>query len=601
MSSVVVSGTSVGTGISASDPVEITEPQEGWLDWIARNAYESADASARYLWKNSDMIATAIAQGITFGNLDELQGFVDSVTMGIPYEEAVKPYRAKLEQYREEAPAIMYPAEIGGSMLPMSKALGTVQRGIRSMFPARTTTQAATAAPKITPSMVGSDVTKAAVGGGIYGMGESEKVIDPEAFAGGALFGAATQYFIPPAASMAAKELKKRGMKLSVGQQMGGMVQRAEEKMTSIPFVGDALAMARDKAFKQFPVIAYNEALEPLGKKLPPMLTPRKAYEDAQKIIDDAFNALKTDDVAVNFTPELKANLKKELQSFSGKIKSSDLADIEEMVTYTIFEKLKGRNTMTANELIEVKSELGDLAQSFAKQGDAQKYFAVDGITDILLDEFSKNQPKLGADYEKLRTAYAKFKPLVVAGESAGVKNMAFTPAQLKRAIQKSSKGQKKQYRLGDRPMQAFAEQAEEVLGGKVPDSGTAGRLMLGQGLIGGGTAGMLAVDPSNLISALPLMGAGALIAPSIGQPIMRGTQIPIGMRGKKLNIEGLLTGGSQALKSPAVAGMVGGGLLESDYLEGMSYPQAYLLTSRVNDINTLEVINYGKERNYRF
>jgi len=575
MSSTVVGNTSVGTGISAVSPKEVTEPSEGWLDWLARNAYEGTDATASYLWKNADMIATAIAQGITFGNLDEMQGFVDSVTMGIPYEEAVKPYRQKLERYREEAPLISYPAEIGGSMLPFSKAGAFIKEGAKRTLPSLFGAGARTAqvAPRITPKMLGSEVTKAAIGGGIYGMGESEKVIDPQAFAGGATIGAITQRFLPPATSKAAKMLKSKGMKLTVGQQMGGIVKTAEEKFSSIPFIGDALAIAREKSFKQFPVIAYNEALTPLGKKLPPMYSPRKAYDEAQEIIDESFDALKTDDVAVVFDDTLNAKLQSELQSFGGSIRPEDIADLEEMIAFTLFEKLKGRKQMTAAELIEVKSNLSELAQGFARNGEAQKYYAVDGVIDILLDEFAKNQPKMGDDYAKLRDAYSMFKPLVVAGESAGVKEMAFTPAKLLQTIRAQSKGAKKQYRLGDRPLQAFAEEAQQVLGKEVPDSGTAGRLLFAQGLLGGGGAAGIAFDPSSVTSMLPLMGAGALMSPSIGQPLMRGTRIPIGFRGQGVNVQGLLSGGSEMLRSPAAAGMLGSDLYDSQYLEGLSYP----------------------------
>lgn len=572
MSSSVVGKTSVATGISSVDPKQVTEPSEGWLDWLARNAYEGTDTTARYLWKNADMIATAIAQGITFGNLDEMQGFADSITMGIPYEQAVKPYRQKLERYREEAPLIAYPAEIGGSMLPFSKAGTLLKEGGKKLLPSMfgATTQAL---PKITPKMLGSEVTKSAIGGGIYGMGESEAVIDPQAFAGGATIGAVTQRFLPPAASKAAQMLKSKGMTLSVGQQMGGIVKKAEEKISSIPFIGDALAMAREKSFKQFPVVAYNEALAPLGQKLPPMYSPRKAYEEAQKIIDKSFDALKTDDVAVVFDDTLYGKLQSELQSYGGYIRSDDIADLEEMVAYTLFEKLKGRKQMTASELIEVKSSLSELAQGFAKNNEPQKYYAVDGVIDILLDEFAKNQPKMGDDYAKLREAYSMFKPLVVAGESAGVKEMAFTPAKLLQTIRAQSKGAKKQYRLGDRPLQAFAEEAQQVLGKEVPDSGTAGRLLFAQGLLGGGGTAGIVIDPSSISTMLPLMGAGALISPSIGQPLMRGTRIPIGFRGKGVNVQGLLSGGSEMLRSPAAAGMLGSDLYDSQYLEGMTYP----------------------------
>ncbi|MBK7025376.1 MAG: hypothetical protein IPH41_18505 [Sulfuritalea sp.] len=63
--------------------------------------------------------------------------------------------------------------------------------------------------------------------------------------------------------------LRAAGVRPTVGQTLGGMANRVEEKAISLPIVGDAIASARTRATGELNQAVANRALQPIGAKAP--------------------------------------------------------------------------------------------------------------------------------------------------------------------------------------------------------------------------------------------------------------------------------------------------------------------------------------------
>ena len=189
-------------------------------------------------------LARAIGQGLTFGFADEAEGFARSVLGNESYEEARDSARAGLAQFREEMPITAYGSEIAAS-IPATLA----------------------AAPVATAARITGKIPQALAMGGFYGAGTAKEVSDvPKSAALSAGVAGGLQK-VAPAVTESAKELIKRGVPVTIGQAFGPTTKRLEEAATSIPFAGDVIKGAQRRAMERFGAAAYNEALEPIGKK----------------------------------------------------------------------------------------------------------------------------------------------------------------------------------------------------------------------------------------------------------------------------------------------------------------------------------------------
>lgn len=62
--------------------------------------------------------------------------------------------------------------------------------------------------------------------------------------------------------------LRSEGVQPTLGQTLGGRWNVAEEKLTSIPILGDAISNARGRSLEQFNNAAINRATKPIGQKV---------------------------------------------------------------------------------------------------------------------------------------------------------------------------------------------------------------------------------------------------------------------------------------------------------------------------------------------
>jgi len=79
--------------------------------------------------------------------------------------------------------------------------------------------------------------------------------------AGSTALGRGVANVVAPKLSAAVQKLIGEGVNLTPGQMIGGMAQRIEDKMTSIPLLGDIIQSAKTKGIEEFNKAAYKQSI----------------------------------------------------------------------------------------------------------------------------------------------------------------------------------------------------------------------------------------------------------------------------------------------------------------------------------------------------
>jgi len=184
---------------------------------------------------SSNLARSAIGQGLLFGFGDELEaGIRAAFDKSRTYDDFVNDIRTNLDQFRNDSPGLAYGSEIIGSI------------------PAALTGAGALA--KVGVKGVGK---VAAIEGAAYGAGTGEGTKERlvQAPIGAAISGPTAMIGskVLPKLTDKAKKLQDKGVRLTLGQQIGGeggtlfgnLLENVETMSTSIPAVGQAVAKRR--------------------------------------------------------------------------------------------------------------------------------------------------------------------------------------------------------------------------------------------------------------------------------------------------------------------------------------------------------------------
>jgi hypothetical protein len=178
--------------------------------------------------------------------------------------------------------------------------------------------------------------------------------------------------------------------------------------------------------------------------------------------------------------------------------------------------QMSGRNIKIAQTLLR-----RDI-QRLTREGtdlSMQKADALIDIRSVLSNELQKANPKLAPVLNNIDKSYGKFE--IVRNASLQKKvSEDFTPGDLLQASAKSDVSKRKSsFSAGEARMQNFAQNAQNIIGNTVPNSGTAGRSQANRIVTGsGGVLGATQVEPltAGLTLASPLMFSQA------GVPVTR-------------------------------------------------------------------------------
>lgn len=329
------------------------------------------------------------------------------------------------------------------------------------------------------------------------------------AFGGGLpLLTAAAGRVVSPAASQNPQLdlLRSAGVQPTIGQTLGGLANRIEEKATSIPLMGDAIGAARSRAQQQFNTAAINDALQPLGAKVSG--AGHDAVSQAHGIVSDAYDSARAQLGHVQFDPQWQQDFG-QLQQMAQGLTPSFQRQFNKAANDFVLNRAP-TGVMTADTFKRADSDLATVALKYqgAPQAAAKEFGdSVAQLRDLLNQQAYRTNPAAATAKNAADAAFAR----LVRVENAANRGIntagEFTPGQFNMAVRATDTSARDNLSAqGKALMQNLGNAGQQVLGNRVPNSGTADRAMLGVGALASG-----AYNP-----AIPaaLIGGAALYTP---------------------------------------------------------------------------------------
>lgn len=378
----------------------------------------------------------------------------------------------------------------------------------------------------------------AAVGAGLGGASAALSPVDPNSqnFAQDKLkqigIGAATGGVMSPLAGLAGRiispnvssdvqMLLDKGVTPTPGQILGGGFARTEDKLTSVPVLGDMIKNAQQRGLAQFNQAAYNEALAPIGQKFTGSVG-QEGIEQVGKQIGAVYDNV-LPQMQLKVDPQFQADVTQLGQMANG-LPDAQQGTFMKILKTQIFDKLGPQANMDGQTLKGVQSELAKTASGYlgdASYDNRQLGAAVSALRDAVDSNLARVNPSdLGDQLANANQAWANFVRLRSAAASTGAANNGgtFTAAQLQAAVRANDKSVGKgAFASGNALMQDLSGAGQRVLGSKYPDSGTVGRGLMSL-LAPTGIAAGFATQPAATAATLGGIGLGSLPYTSLGQ-----------------------------------------------------------------------------------
>jgi hypothetical protein len=477
----------------------------------------------------------AAAQGVSFGFADEIEAAVRAAfDSGKTYAEVVKDVRGQIDSFRQRNPAAAYGTEIAGAILPTIAAQFIPGVG-QAATAGRATQLMRSAGMGAGSQRVARVAGTSGAQSAIYGAGAAEGGIAerlPSAAASGAIGAVAGPVVdkVAPAITAGAADLIKKGVALTPGQAVGGSsllgtaLQRAEERAAdTVPLLGDAIRGAFDRATAGFNRAAVTEALAPLQTKVPKNLEGKELIGYGQRLISNAYNATLSKMKIENVMP-----LASEMDTITKDLSDDIAKDVQGRVSRYITKKFKNGG-MSGQDIKKAQTLLRKDILRLRREGSeigARKADALEDIRNVFSAELQKANPVQGPKLNQIDKAYGQFE-IVRNAELRRKTSEGFLPGDLLQSVAKGdvTKRQSK-FTAGEARMQNLAREAQQVMGNKTPDSGTAARLMspTGMGVASAGGGALSQADPITIGATLASPAAYSTFGVPIARNVVAGS-----------------------------------------------------------------------------
>ncbi len=268
------------------------------------------------------------------------------------------------------------------------------------------------------------------------------------------------------------RELANQGVTMTPGQRGNRMLNAMEQKLTSIPLAGDTVKGARGKSIEQWNRARLNDALKDAsGKPLPENRTGRDALFHVEQEMKRRYGEV---------LGKMQGTLDTSLQTSLDALKQATPGAAEILDEQVIAKFKNGK--VDGEGIKEIQDTLRTEANDHRRGNYQDRKIArsLDKARSEVSSMLKRENPHLAPELEAVDRGYAKFDTAALASRYGKKTGGIYTPAQALRAIERKdpSKG-KRRFATGKAAGQPEAEMAERVLGNTVPDSGTAGRVLL--------------------------------------------------------------------------------------------------------------------------
>lgn len=280
----------------------------------------------------------------------------------------------------------------------------------------------------------------------------------------------------PDAAALAAK-----GVRMTPGQMAGGIAKSAEDSLAGLPVAGTFIKGAQRESIESFNRAVIDDALAPIGAKLPKGIEAgRAAVDAAHDKVSDAYNAL-LPKTHLRADAQFDIDLVN-LRSLAQLMPPEQARQFENIILHRVVGRLDPTNSMTGEMMKQVDSELGNFAASYRSSPDAAQRQLGDAVREaqnLLRQNLIRQNPHQAAELRSIDAAFARLVRVEGAAGNRATSGGVFTPGDLLAAIKRADKSARRaNFSRGGALGQDFAESAQAVLPNKTPNSGTPERLM---------------------------------------------------------------------------------------------------------------------------
>lgn len=327
---------------------------------------------------------------------------------------------------------------------------------------------------------------------------------------------------IRPNTSKAARTLLDEGVTPTPGQILGGAYRTTEDKMTSLPLIGDAITSARKKSLDELNRAVYQRALTPIGQKADDLPVGREGVARVQQQLADAYDALlpklsfkadKPFTQGVNTVRGMVRTLPRQIQS-----------EFDDIYRTEVVGRMTPQGLMNGQSFKDAETALGQRIRRLSidpNRHAQQLKDAVQELRDQMRQGLTRANPAHAAELKAINQGWSNYARIRDAGSRLGDKSDGFTPADLLGAVRKNDRSVGKgQFATGRAQMQDLADAAVSTLPNKYPDSGTTGRAMisaLSAGALGGSGFYLNPLIPITAAAgALPYMPGGRQLAAAL-------------------------------------------------------------------------------------
>jgi hypothetical protein len=326
-----------------------------------------------------------------------------------------------------------------------------------------------------------------------------------------AAFGAAARVISPNASrNPNLALLRKEGVTPTIGQALGGISNRIEEKFVSAPLLGDAIRAGRNRADGEFQAAAVNRSLAPVGDALPRGVTGREAITYAENSLRQKYDDVLTNIGAIPADQQFSSKL-----ANLGSMVNRDVLSRDAKTKFgTILSDVQGafdqNGILTSEGFKRVESQLGSDFRTLSGAKDIYDNRlapAVKQLQSELRDLLRRQAGSAAGDLQAVNAGWANFKRAQNATSKLGADEGEFTAAQFNNAVRALDKSKDKgAFARGSALGQDLGDAGKAILTNKIPNSGTADRLM------NAGALGSYFVNPAIPLTALG--GAGLYLPP---------------------------------------------------------------------------------------
>ena len=365
-------------------------------------------------------------------------------------------------------------------------------------------------------------------GGALLGsaLGASQPVASGDSRTANALLGAAgggvggainrgLTRVVNPNTSPEVRQLLKEGVRLTPGQVMGGFAKSVEDKLTSVPILGDAIVGAQRRAVESVNKAAFQRALDPIGERFTGNVG-REGVAEVQQKLGAAYDKL-----LPNLTFKADKEFAKDLltiRSMTKQLPPQQAKQFQTIFQQQLIGKMTPNGLMNGASFKEVESQLLREARGYAGSADFDQRklgAAIGELVESLKSGLARANPAQAKELNAINRGWANYARIRGAAGSTGAKEGIFTPAQLASAVRSQDKSVGKgAFAQGRALMQDLTDPAQKVVGSNYPDSGTAGRL-LNAGALASGFYHP-AIPAALLGGAVPYTGLGQRVTAAL-------------------------------------------------------------------------------------